>query len=447
MLAPADSYRRPVPVTHGSGADGDVAELRAGRRDVLAGGAWSAASMSVPLGATLVLSVTISRRLGADQLGTQALVAYVQSLLIGVVVLSSTEASMQALAAARGAGDDGRAPWLARWSLRAHLAGGAVVALVLASVGLLRDGSPVPWLVVALTALVDAAGWGVAARIVALEGWRAVGARRLVSQVAAPVLGVAAVLAGAGVTGVFLAQALASTALLVGLLRVQQRLVLAPVAAPAPPWRPLAAQWSLFAGSLLITQIVERRPELVFLDVFSTQRHIAMYAVGSTMVAVALTATAAVTAAAMPAVAAAHAGGERERLDAVLGSAARVMAVAGLLLGTAVAVLGPSLVLRLYGPGFRPAAALVPWLALRLLAVPVGSVCSAYLIGVGRLRPVLRSGGTGAVLDLVLCLLLVPRFDEAGAVVANVVAQLVTAGLLVRAVRTQRHGADRKSVV
>ena len=72
--------------------------------------------------------------------------------------------------------------------------------------------------------------------------------------------------------------------------------------------------------------------------------------------------------------------------------------------------------------------------------VPAGNVCAAYLIGVGRLRHVLVSGGAGAVLDLLLCVLLVPRWDASGAAAANVTAQLVTATLLLRAAGRQPEG-------
>lgn len=156
------------------------------QRGVVTGGLWRAASTLVPMVSALALTVVISRRLGPEALGLQSLVAYVQALALNTTVLSLTQAGIQVLSAARGAGDESRLAWLTRWSLLAHAAAGAGITAVMLVVGLLRQDPPLLWLVVAATGLVDALAYGSTARVVAARGWTVVSQRRLVTRSPAP---------------------------------------------------------------------------------------------------------------------------------------------------------------------------------------------------------------------------------------------------------------------
>lgn len=411
------------------------------QRTVIAGGLWRAASTLFPMVSALVLSVTISRVLGVQALGLQSLVSYVQALVLTTAVLSLTQASIQVLASAGGAGDGRSLYWLSRWSMAAHAVVGVVIAGVMLLVGLLRDDPFGLWAVIALTALVDAISYGLTVRMVAREGWAAVSQRRLVSQILGPLCGLAALLLGGGITGVFVGQGLGSSFLLVSLITAARRLPRLASQGDRVPWRPVARLWLTFVLSLLLTQIVERRVELLFLETFSGTRQVAMYSAAFTLVSVAVTASAAVTGAAMPAVAAAARERGADGVSDLLGHPLRILVVTSLVLVAGFLALGPSAVLALYGSAFGDAGRLIRPLAVTLLLAPLSGALATYWAGIGSLRPLLVAGGAGAVVDLGLCLTLVPAVGAPGAVLANLGAAASYAAVLWWRSRIQLGGA------
>lgn len=420
--SPDDEPAAPVPARFGGHS----------RSSVLRGGVWSAAANILPMGSTLALSVVISRVLGAEVLGEQSLVAYVASLMVSVLIYSFTSASVQLVAAAGGAGDRARLAHLGRWSMGAHLLGGLVAVVVLVGTGLGRDSYNLIWYLAAATALVDAVGWGLASRHIAQHGWSATSARRLVSQALTPLLGIAAVLLGAGVAGVFATQLLVSLGLLVALHRLERRDPLpSPAGLPAPAVLPVVRLWSLFALAALVTQVVDRRLELVFLDVYRSAVEVAQYSVAFNVVGIALVVCSSLVAASVPAVATAHGAGEHDRVVSGMSRAARVLAAVSVLLAAGVAAVGPAVVLAFWGPEFAEGARVVRLLAVALVVTPLGALCTAYWTGTGRLRPVLLCGGTGAVVDIALAFLLIPDHGTSGAVVATLSGQGSAALLII----------------
>ncbi len=403
------------------------------RRRALSGGMWNAAATVLPMVTTLVLSVVINRTLGIDAQGVQNFIAYVASLAVALPVMSLFSASVQALSTARGRGSVAEAAWLARVSLLLHVCVGVVSGGVLLAIGLARGDEQVAWAIAGATVGIDAASWALSARSIARDGWGPVGARRLVTQAAAPLLGIVALLAGLGVTGVFLAQAVASVALLVSVWWMQRdadgagRVALRK---PPLPLRPLAALVGMFALVSLLTQVVDRRLEILFLDAYSTEREIAVYSIAFAFVSMAYYVCTSTTGAASSSIAAVAGSGDAARVEQAISRAARVLVAVAVLLAAALASVGPSLVRVVY-EGADRAAVLVPWLCLTLLYAPLGHLVQQYWQGVGRLGPILVSGSAGAVVDVALAFLLVPDHGAAGAVAANVTAQAVTATLLV----------------
>lgn len=402
------------------------------RRRAVSGGLWNAAATVMPMVTTLVLSVVINRTLGIDAQGVQNFIAYVASLAVALPVMSLFSASVQALSTARGRGSAAEAAWLARMSLALHVCVGVVSGGVLVVIGLARGDEQVAWAIAGATVGIDAASWALSARSIARDGWGPVGARRLVTQAAAPLLGIVALLAGLGVAGVFLAQAVASLALLVSVWSVQRG---APGAGrvllkPPLPLRPLAGLVGMFALVSLLTQVVERRLEILFLDAYSTEREIAVYSIAFAFVSMAYYVCTSTTGAASSSIAAVAGSGDTDRVEQAISRAARVLVVVAVLLAAALASVGPSLV-RVAYEGAERAAALVPWLCLTLLYAPLAHLVQQYWQGVGRLAPILVSGSVGAVVDIALAFLLVPDHGAAGAVAANVAGQAVAATLLV----------------
>ena len=417
-----------------SGDDGSVGD----RRGAFTGGLWNAASTVAPLAGTLALSIIISRELGADVLGEQSLVAFVSSMMISVVIMSFTTASVQLLASAGGSSQEARRAWLSRWSFRAHLAGGGLSAGILVGIGLGREQYSSLWMLAAVTTFVDAVGWAYAARDISRNGWTRTSARRLVAQAIGPVAGIVAIYAGLGVRGVFIAQLVVSLCLLVALRMLDRGIPGATFRDhAAPAWRPVVGLWSMFALGSVISQIVDRRLELLFLDRYDDVRTVAMYSVAFSLVSIPSTLTGSLIHGALPAIASRHAE-EPEVVTAALSRTARVVVTMNLLVVAGTMTIGPGAVLAAYGEDFTEAATLVRWLGLALLVAPLGQLYITLWSGIGRLRPVLVAGGTAAVVDIALAWLLIPPFSTTGAVIATVTAQTVSAVLLI--IHTYRSG-------
>lgn len=390
-----------------------------GRRQIFASGVWIAVSTIVPFLATAVLSVVAGRILGAELLGQQSLIAFAGQLGSALIVTSLTDACIRWLAAYR-TGEPERVPGLERWTMRAHAVVGLVPALVLLTIGLTRGAYAAAWAIVAASVFLDALGWGCSSRIIARDGWAPVAQRRLVTQVLAVALGVLAVVAGYGITGIFAANLIGSLVLLI-LLRPLLKRSDAKVIDRFP--RPVVRLWVIFAGSAVLTQVVGGRIEILFLGAFTNGEQIAHYTVALMLVATAMTLPGAIAGASMPAIAAASGAGDIARASEALSRAMRISAVLSLPLTAGIIAAGPAFIVALYGDEFREAASLSRYVALLAVVVPCGRLTSSYWSGLGRLRLPVIAGIAGAVLEVALALALIPRFEAGGAVAATLVGQ------------------------
>ena len=405
---------------------------RPDRRDTFIGGLWFSASNVLPMLGTAVLSVVMGRILGASELGTQSLIAYVSSLMSALLVSAFTSTSLQVLAARYGARDKAGFAHLGRWSFWSQTLTGTVSALVLVGIGAFSS-DPLPWFIVALNAFIDGVAWAYATRITGVEGWTPVARLRLGWLSLAQVLGIIAVFAGWGINGVFLGNVIASLGLLVMLVRISPRLEPATFA-PLP--REVMGLLGMFFLLAVLTQLVSRRIEFLFLGAFSTDQQVAMYSVAFMVVSSAATIPITLFGAAVPAVANRSAD-EPDVVDQHMGTALRVTLAASIPLTAAIATLGPPLIRLLFGAEFDEAATLIPLLSITVLLVPMGSMLSTYWNGVGSLRPVVIAMVTGGIIDVGLAWSLVPHLNAWGAAIANVAGQLITAALLLVLSRRQ----------
>jgi O-antigen/teichoic acid export membrane protein len=154
-----------------------------------------------------------------------------------------------------------------------------------------------------------------------------------------------------------------------------------------------------------------------------------MFSVAANVITIPVVLTSTLIGASLPAIAARWVQ-DPDVVTAVMGRTARVVCTLGVLLSAATFAVGPGLVRTAYGPEFTQAAEIVRYLALMLLVVPLGQVCTTLWTGTGRLAPVLWSGGTAAVVDVLLSFLLIPPFSLTGAIIATFAAQTVGAVLI-----------------
>lgn len=104
----------------------------------------------------------------------------------------------------------------------------------------------------------------------------------------------------------------------------------------------------------------------------------------------------------------------------------RLMCALFLVTGLPLMVLGPMAAQWLYGGSYTHAAALLPLLAWRLFFTNLGVARSIFIVNEGLLRFGLVTSLAGAVVNVALNLVLVPRWGAEGAIVAALASFAVT---------------------
>jgi O-antigen/teichoic acid export membrane protein len=89
-------------------------------------------------------------------------------------------------------------------------------------------------------------------------------------------------------------------------------------------------------------------------------------------------------------------------------------------------LLGPEVVRVLYGRAYYAASGLLPWLALRLFFSNFGIARSMFITNDRLFRFALSSAAAGAVTNVAMNLVLVPRWGIMGAIVSSLTSFAVT---------------------
>ena len=410
------------------------------RRLALSGGLWSAASQVLPAVGTAVLSVAAGRYLGSGPLGQQSLIAYVNSALSTVVVVSLNTALLQVGGRLQGAGSTRRVRALMRWAIGAHLLAGALVFAIMTITGRAAGEYREAWLILGAVSVLDAAADGLAVRLILTEGWAPIGRLRLVFQLIGPPLGLVFLFAGYGIAGLFVGDGIAALGLLVA-AAARYRKVAARDDGPQPqrsfaPPVPIVRAFALFALGSVITQVVTKRVEFVIMAMFSTDVAIGQYSVAFMSVSLISMIPLGIAGAAMPLVANAAGRGQLERAEHHLRLALRMGTALMIPVCALLAALGPEAVILVYGTSYESAARLTALAAVSLLVAVICGVCTQFWSGQGKLGIVLGTGAIAGVADIGTAFALIPHYGALGAVLANIAGQAVLAvGLVVATVR------------
>lgn len=422
-MSPTDPSSTDRPESTESGNDSEMI----GRSGTLVAGFWNSAQMVIPLIGTLLVSVVIGRFLGADELGEQSWISYLAALLMTLIVQTLVRAGIQTMATARGANDEATFQAISRWMMWGQIAGGAVAALILLGFAYFSDYKA-SWVLVSVTAAVNAIGWALSVRVIADRGWAPVAKRRLITQMLAQGVAVVLVIAGFGITGVFAANAVAAAILVALVWRISTK-------ATGPAFPPIPPQLIRLGGMYLVTellvQVVSKRIEFLFLGTMSTRDELAMYSIAFMVVTSVTMIPDSMVTAVLPSLATRAGAGMGAIVDNHLGPAIRVSAQISVPLAAGVAVLGPRLITMLYGESFEQAGTLTSLMAVLILFVPVFDLTSTYWGGYGRLGIPLVAVAIGGVLDLILAATLVGPYGALGATIANVGGQALAASILI----------------
>lgn len=410
-----------------------MSEAVAAGRSVRANAAAVAVAQLASKAAAFVALVVIARAVSIEDFGRYTLATALVALLSPLADLG-TDLHVTRLAA-RAPGD--RAGLLGA-SLSLKLATSLLLVAVAGAVALvLRYAAPVPLLVVLA---------GVTAAATSVSGsWFAVlrAARRMDREAAGTVVSrllflaatLAALALGGGIVPVTGAQAAAA------LLALVPVMAFARGAAPAALLAGARARWGeLVRGGapFLFTAVVVTvyfRLDTVMLSLMRGERSTGIYGACANLLFASLLLSQALVTAIFPVVAEAGTLADA-RARTVMRRALALSLAASLPLALgAAAFAGPGLEL-FYGAGFREGA---PALVLLACTAPVLFTTNLFghaLAATGLQRDVLVISSVNALVNIGLNLVLIPRFDAAGAALATLVTEL--AGLAMFAVRLRR---------
>jgi O-antigen/teichoic acid export membrane protein len=407
---------------------------------VVRAGIWTATSRIIPQLNIIALSIAAGRFLGPTDMGRQSYIAFISASVVLVVTASAPYAMARFVAEALGGQRRGVARTLLRMTWRVETALAAVAVAALEAYAWLAGDPAGAW---ALTGI--ACGFGVlhsvpSALLAAAQRWRDATIAGLLTGVVSVPATIAVLAAGGGITGFFAVEAVVAAVNLLWTARLARRL-LPSLSAPEPLPPDLRRKFLHFAGVstlfVAIEFVVWRRSEFFFLQHFSTEAEIAFYSIafaaatGLTRVPEAL---AQVT---TPAVASLAGEGAPDRIRSGYWRALRLLAFATPAVAAGALAFGPELIKLAYGSDFARAGDVLLVVLAPLPLVPILTISTALMFGLGQLRVLVLAGLAATVVDLALAALLIPRYDAIGAAISNVCAQL-TAGLPVLVAVAQR---------
>lgn len=191
----------------------------------------------------------------------------------------------------------------------------------------------------------------------------------------------------------------------------------------------------------LLDAVAWSRSEVLLLRLFSTTDQIAFYGIAYGISGRLVMAATLITHPMMPALSALHGLNDRRRMCQVYNSAVRYVAVLTFPLALGGVFFARPLVTLLYGNAYEGVAVPLAITAIASLAGALVLACSAALYAIGRPDFLLRLNVTLALTDVLVSILLIPRYGAIGAALANAIAPW--AALIVAAFFLERQYALR----
>jgi O-antigen/teichoic acid export membrane protein len=444
MLPPRDTAAAPSTTGEAEGSPFDAAAATTGA-SVARGGTWNVAAKAIPQVYLVVISIAAARFLGAEAFGRQSFIAFVAIATTMFLTAGLPHALARYVGYALGRGEGGAARALFALSLRIEFPAAALGTVILATIGLAGAEPRAAWLLAAAVTGIGVVQRVPSALLVGVQRWREASVAGLVVGG----LGVAATVlvlwAGGGISGMFAVEAAVAAVTLVWIGVFARRAVgvLRGGSASVGAFRPEMLRFAgLSSIEVLLTFVVWRRSELLFLDAFSSDAQIAFYSVSFAAVTALVLFPEAIGGVLLPAVATLHGAGAHERIRAGYGRALRLLLLLSLPVTAGAAALGPPLLRLVYGDDFEPAGEVLLVLVAPVPLISLISLANVLVLALGRLRVLLVAGGVATVVDIALAFILIPRYDAIGAAITNVSAQL-TAGLPVLVAASRMVGGVR----
>jgi O-antigen/teichoic acid export membrane protein len=401
-------------------------------------GLWNLASTAVPQLYVIAVSIAAARYLGASNFGRQSFIAFVALSLATLLTAGLPTTLTRYIGDAVGRGDRGTLAGLLRWSWRVEAVAAVLGSVALVCVALAGATPRAAWLFAAVSVAAQVLVRVPNSFLNGLHRWREPSIIALAVGFVAMCATIVVLALGGGISGMFAVEAIAGVTMLAAMAWIARRFH--PVGIrPRLNRKQLSPviRYSLLASAgVVLTLIVYRRSEFLFLAHYSSDAQIALYSVGFAAVAALLLISQPLVGVALPAVATLWGAGSHDRIRSGYGRANRLLLLFTLPVTAAALALGPETLRLVYGPEF---SSIGPVLLILLAPLPLYSVMSlsnVVLAGIGRLGFPLVAGAVAAGVNIGLDFVLIPSHGAIGAAIANSTAQLM-AGLPVL-VYTQR---------
>ena len=413
---------------------------------LLHAGAWNAASLILPQLYLLAMSILAARFLTPSEMGRQSYIAFIELSLLMLVTGGLPSAVQRFGGEALGRDQPGHLSYLVRWSWRVNAVGAFLAGAAMVTAGLLGSEPRAAWIIAGGFCLFSVLQVIPASALAVLQRWRGVSVIGIVFGAGSTVAVAAVFAAGGGITGFFAVECVTAAITLV-LTAVLARSALGALGVQpvkSEELRRRVTRWAIIAtASGVLTFIVWRRSEFLFLNHYSSDEQIAVYSIAFAAITAFTKLPEAAGIVISPAFATLFGARQMDRISSGYARAIRLILLVSLPLTAASIAVGPAAIRAVYGSSYKEAGTLLVIMAPVLPLVSLVSVSRGLIFGVGRQRSIVLVGTIAAVVNVSLDLLLIPPFDATGAAFANAGAQGIAAIVYVLIARSSSGPMDR----
>ena len=403
---------------------------------VVRGGAWTAISHVVPQLYVLALSIAAARFLTPSEFGRQSFISFIAISVLLVLTSGMALALMRSVAEAVGAGRKDDALAIVAWAWRVQagtaLAGGT--ALVVAA--LLGADPQAAWVLAGAFVTLGALQSVANAVLLGVQRFRAAATIGLTTGAVMVPVAIGVFAAGGGIVGLFAVEASVAAVNLACSAVLARRALGSPTGRVGAEVRRATLRFvGLTTANALVTLVVWRRSEFLFLAHYSTDVQIALYSIAFATVAAIAAVPERLSEVLVSAFATLRGADATERIRTGFSRSLRLLVMATLPLTAGVAAIGPELLRLVYGDEYREAGDVLLAVVGVIPFLAVSSISVSFLSGLGDARTPLLAGLFAAAVNIALAFALVPRYDALGAGLANAGAQVAATVALYAAAR------------
>jgi O-antigen/teichoic acid export membrane protein len=396
--------------------------------NVIRGTLWGLTGSLLPQAYLLVSSIVTARLLGVDEMGQLTFITFAASTLGTLLTLGFPDAVTRFTAEAIGSGRPNDVAGLYRWMLRFGAVVGMAASVIIWIVALAGGQPRAAWFLAGISSASLVLHQAPSVLLIGTRRWRDSVIVGTSTGLVALGVRIAVLLGGGGIVGVIAVEAAFGIVNVVLTSRLARRAV--DEVAPAPHYdHALIMRMVRFAFvasiGVVITWIVFRRSEVFFLQYFSTPDQVAIYSIPFTLVATMLFLPQAVTYALRPTFATLYGAGHDSRVRAGFGRSVRMVTTFAIVATAYALLVGPAVVTLLYGSDFAASGVVLRILLLSFPIVPMMTLSTAVLAGLGRQWFATGVLAVAAVVNLTLDFFLIRAFDATGAAIGNSSAQIV----------------------